>query len=138
MSFDPTSRRRLRHFSRQPSRLQKKEQIGVKEVVAAGDPGAAGHELFQIVIGQEAKPLIFGSSQLSLRIRSSEVDDVINMGLPGQPLKHSGRAHALLQRGHGFKSCRVLGFFLFSILSSKDASLLLSLMDVQHCGFPIN
>ena len=59
---------------------------GVKEVVAAGDPGAAGHELFQIVIGQEAKPLIFGSSQLSLRIRSGEVDDVINMGLSGQPL----------------------------------------------------
>ena len=36
----------------------KKEQIGVKEVVAAGDTRATGHELFQIVIGQEAKPLI--------------------------------------------------------------------------------
>ena len=53
----------------------------------------------------------------------------------GQWLLHSGRAQASWQRGGGFKSCWVLGFFLlFSILLS-GASLIRFLMELPHYWF---
>ena len=52
--------------------------------------------------------------------------------LTGQWLQHSGRAHALRQRGHGFESCWVLGCFFLLLFFLQHYNVLNQVFQVVH------
>ena len=68
-----------------------------------------------------ANNLIFQVDKLK-----SILDDVSNIGGHGQQLLHTGRGHASIQRGSGFKSCQVVGFSfpLYPVSSASSIQVL--------------